>query len=133
METRASKQASDAETPLPALSPSENLFQKSFGPFSSTKIEVSTPPIKSEFPQLMLSAEEFSVVMAMRSPSTSEPTSVPSLPSNPQDLKTLSKVSFEKLEAPTPPNSNPPTAATATSTLSTPKTDKKAVQKQTGK
>ena len=91
METRASKHASDAETPPPALSLSEHQTQKSSGPFSSPKFEVSTPPIKSEFPQLMLSAEELSVVISMRSPPTTEPTSVPSLPSILQDLKRFLK------------------------------------------
>ena len=79
----------------------------------------------------MLSAEEISVVMAMRSPPTTEPTSIPSLPSLSQDLRTPSKETFDKLEL--PPNFPPPTAATAPSTPSTPKTEKKAIQKQTGK
>ena len=128
METRASKHASDAETPPPALSPSEDQSQKPSGPFSSPKKEVSAPPIKSEFSPLLLSAEELSVVMAMRSPPTTENTSVPSLASLLPDLGTPSKVCFEKLDAPTPPYSNPPTAVTAISTPSTSTTGLHAVK-----
>ena len=113
METRASKHVSDAETPPPASSATEDQSQNTPGPFSSPKKEDLSPLIKSEFPQLSLSAEEFSIVMAMRSSPTTENTFVPSLASLLHDLGTPPKVYSEKLEAPTPPNSNPPTADTA--------------------
>ena len=133
METRASKPASDAETPSTALSATKNLSQIESGPFSSIKIESTTPPSKTDISPLLLSREEMSVVMAMRS---QPPTAIKHIPSSSnafEDFQQPLQVSFTKLDAPTPPNSIPPTAATAPSTPSTPKTDKKAVQKQTGK
>ena len=96
-------------------------------------MEHSTPPFKADPHQFVLSAEEISVVLAMRSPPSTASTSLPSLSNAFEDFQQPLQVSFAKLDAPIPPNSNPPTAATATSTPSTPQTDRKATQKQTNK
>ena len=87
-------------------------------------------PSKLDISQPQFSLEEIAVVMAMRStPSTFFPSSSNTY----EDFKTPFQVSCAKLEALLPPNSSPPTAATAPSTPSSPKTEKKAIQKQNGK
>ena len=97
------------------------------------KIEDSKTPSKLDISQPLLSLEEIAVVMAMRSTPSKGQSSLPSSSNAFEDFQQPLQVSFAKLDAPLPPNSFPPTAATAPSTPSTLKTEKKALQKQTGK
>ena len=98
METRASKTASDSKTSSPTASPTQLPSQIVPGPFSTVKMEPTSEISNPEIRQLLLSDEELSVVMAMRSqPSASTPTT-PSCSKITEDLQKPSQVSFLTME-----------------------------------